>query len=356
MPLNTFGCIFRVTTFGESHGSFVGAVIDGVPPRLRLDLPAVQAELNRRRPGQSAITTPRQEKDQLQVLSGLFEGLTTGAPLCLVIANQDARPEAYEHLRHVFRPGHADYSWWKKYGIRDFCGGGRTSGRETAARVAAGAVARQVLAPLGISIWGHVTQIGDIQAMTFQPAAIEQNPVRCADPQAATEMIKAIEQAAQEGDSVGGLVEIRACGVPPGWGDPVFSKLDAQLAGALMSIGAVKGVEIGDGFALARMRGSEANDAILPQGFASNHAGGILGGISNGNELIARLAVKPTSSIARVQQTIDLEGNPTTLSVSGRHDPCIAPRLVPVAEAMMALVLVDAYLHQRAICGDEPKD
>jgi chorismate synthase len=349
MSSNSFGSCFRITTFGESHGPALGVVIDGVPPRFPLDLAALQRELDRRRPGQSAISSPRREPDRLRVLSGLTDGQTTGAPLCLIVENEDARPRDYEALRGAFRPGHADYTYFKKYGIRERSGGGRSSGRETVARVAAGAVARQLLAPLGVKIVGHVLEIGGVRAARFDAAAIEGNPLRCADLETAQEMAAAIDAARGDGDSLGGVVEVYATGVPAGWGDPVFDKLDARLAAALMSIGAVKGVEIGDGFALARRRGSESNDPITPEGFASNHAGGILGGISSGAPIVVRVAVKPTPSIARRQATIDEQGAATEIAVTGRHDPCIAPRLVPVAEAMVALVLIDACLRQRAI-------
>jgi chorismate synthase len=284
----------------------------------------------------------------VRVLAGLVDGRRSGAPLCLIVENEDARPADYAALGGAFRPGHADYTTFKKYGVRDASGGGRASGRETVGRVAAGAVARQLLARLGVQLVGHVLEIGGVRAGCFDAAAIERNAVRCADPQAAGAMAAAIEAASRDGDSLGGVVEVVATGVPAGWGDPVFAKLDALLAAALMSIGAVKGVEIGDGFALARLRGSEANDPLTPEGFASNHAGGILGGISSGAPVVVRLAVKPTPSIARPQRTIDEQGAPVELSVAGRHDPCIAPRLVPVAEAMVALVLIDAYLMQRA--------
>jgi chorismate synthase len=347
MSSNTFGRYFRITTFGESHGPAVGVVIDGIPPRFSVDLGEVQVQLDRRRPGQSRLSSPRKEEDRARALSGLFEGRTTGAPVCLILPNEDARPEAYEELKHLFRPGHADYTYYKKYGVRDYRGGGRSSGRETAARVAAGSVARQILARLGVTLLGHVVEIAGIRACSFDPQVIEENLVRCADARAAASMEKAIETARDEADSVGGVVEVRARGVPAGWGDPVFGKLDALLAGALMGIGAVKGVEIGDGFELVRQRGSRANDAILPHGFASNHAGGILGGISTGAEIVVRAAVKPTPSIGQPQTTVDEDGNPTTLRIQGRHDPCIVPRLVPVAEAMIALVLVDAFLAQR---------
>jgi chorismate synthase len=346
MSSNSFGRLFRITTFGESHGPAVGVVIDGVPPRLVLDLAAVQAELERRRPGQSVLTSARCERDVPHVLGGLCDGVTTGAPLCLVVDNEDANPEAYAELREVFRPGHADLGYAEKYGVRDWRGGGRASGRETVARVAAGAVARQILSRLGVSVHGHVVELAGIRAESYDPAVIARNPVRCADERAATAMIAAIVAARAAQDSVGGIVEVRAAGVPAGWGDPVFGKLDAQLAAALMGIGGVKGVEIGDGFELARLRGSEANDAILPRGFGSNRAGGVLGGISTGAELRLRAAVKPTPSIGLPQQTVDVARLPRTIVINGRHDPCIVPRLVPVAEAMVALVLVDAYLAQ----------
>ena len=346
MSFNTFGKRLRITTFGESHGPAIGVIIDGVPARLTLNLDAIATDLGRRRPGQSAIASPRKEPDAVELLSGVFEGQTTGAPIALIIANQDVRSEDYQRFADRFRPGHADLSYMSRYGVRDWRGGGRASGRETAARVAAGAVARQVLAFLGhpAEIFGHVVSVADVSAETFDRAEIENNPVRCADPLAAQKMIAAIEQAKQEKDSVGGVVEVRAQGVPTGLGQPVYNKLDAQLAAALMGIGAVKGVEIGDGFRIATLRGSQANDAIVEDGFASNHAGGVLGGISTGDELILRLAVKPTPSIAKPQKTINVEGQATTIAVEGRHDPCIAPRLVPVAEAMVALVLADALL------------
>jgi len=331
----------------------VGVVIDGVPPRVALDLAGIQRELDRRRPG-GPLASQRTEADQVQLLSGLLEGQTTGAPICLVIANQDARPEHYEPLREIPRPGHADLSWQAKYGVRDWRGGGRASGRETAARVAAGAVARQLLAGCGVQVLGHVVEIAGIVASPaeLEPEAIERSPVRCADPAASAAMQAAVVAAREEGDSVGGIVEVRARGVPAGWGDPVFGKLDARLAAALMSIGAVKAVEIGDGFALARLRGSAANDPILPGGaFASNHAGGVLGGVSSGAEIIARAAVKPTPSIRKEQRSVDGLDRPTTISVQGRHDPCIVPRLVPVAEAMLALVLADAWLCHRGQIG-----
>lgn len=356
MASNSFGEILRVTTFGESHGPGIGAVVDGFPPAFPVDLAAVQREMDRRRPGQSDLTTPRREEDRVEVLSGLFEGRTTGAPLTLWVRNGDARPEDYDELRDRFRPGHADYTWWRKYGVRDHRGGGRSSGRETAARVAAGALARQLLERHGMTVTGHVVRIGPVQAESFDPAEIGRNPVRCADARAAERMAEAIREAREAGDSLGGIVEVRADGVPAGLGDPVFGKLEARLGAAFLSIGAVRGVEFGDGFALARLRGSEANDALRPGGFATNHAGGILGGISTGAAVVARLAVKPPSSIARPQDTVDVHGNPVILEVRGRHDPCICPRLVPVAEAMACLVLGDAWLLQRLNGAGAPQN
>ena len=352
MSHSTFGRFLRVTTFGESHGPALGVVLDGLPPGLDFDLDAVQVELDRRRPGQTRHATARKEADGVQVLSGVFEGQTTGAPLCMVIDNRDARSTDYDTIKNLYRPGHADFTFIKKYGIRDYRGGGRSSGRETAARVAAGAVARQLLARRGVQVLGHVVEIAGIAAPASRPELAEQSPVRCGDPIVAQRMEEAIDLARQDGDSVGGVVEVIARGVPAGWGDPVFGKLDALLALALMGIGAVKGVEIGDGFALCRMRGSQANDPMVPpEGFASNHSGGTLGGIATGQEVVVRCAVKPTSSIRQPQQTVDLDGRPAIISVGGRHDPCIAPRLVPVAEAMVALVLCDAWLAQRALRG-----
>lgn len=349
MFANTFGNHFRITTFGESHGPSVGVIIDGVPPRLALNFESIQNQLNRRRPGQSKVSSSRQEADRVAVLSGMMDGMTTGAPLCMVIANTDARAEDYESMKDVFRPGHADLSWFMKYGIRDWRGGGRASGRETSARVAAGAVARQVMSPVGVTIQGHTLEICGVFARDINLDTAEDNEVRCADAEQAGAMIEAIEAAQQDGDSVGGIIEVRASGVPAGWGDPVFGKLDAQLAAGMMSIGAVKGVEIGDGFMITRMRGSEANDEITPEGFSSNHAGGILGGVSSGEDIVVRVAVKPTPSISKPQCTVDSSGNPTIVSIAGRHDPCIVPRLVPVAEAMAALVLADAYLSHRTL-------
>lgn len=332
--MNTCGQFFRVTTFGESHGPAIGAVVDGVPPGVPLAAADIQPMLDRRRPG-GPLSSPRKEPDEVEILSGVFEGRTTGTPVALLIRNRDVRSGDYDALRDLFRPGHADYTYLQKYGIRDHRGGGRSSGRETAARVAAGAVAMAVLGEHGISIAGKVREVHG----KTDPAEME-----------------AEVRAAQAcGDSVGGVVEVRAAGVPAGLGSPVFGKLDAAIAGAMMGIGAVKGVEIGEGFAAARLFGSENNDAMDASGFLSNHAGGVLGGISTGQEIVVSLAVKPTPSIALPQRTVDVRGEGREIEIRGRHDPCIAFRLVPVAEAMLALVLVDAVLEQRAYGGKIPE-
>jgi len=349
---SAFGRLFTVTTFGESHGPAVGVVIDGAPPGYAISLEAAQRELDRRRPAQSAVTSPRREADTVHALSGLFEGRTTGAPICLVAYNEDARPADYEKLKDVFRPGHADFTYQAKYGLRDWRGSGRASGRETLGRVAAGAVARQLLATVGVRVIGGTVAVGEVLAERRDWDEVERNAVRCPDAAAAAAMERGILAASEARDSVGGVVEVVAAGVPAGWGDPTMDKLDAKLAHALMSIPAVKGVEIGDGFALARARGSQANDALGPGGFATNRQGGILGGISTGQDVVARVAVKPASSIGRPQSTVDTSGHPVTVEIEGRHDPCICPRVVSVAEAMVCLVLADAWLRQRALRGD----
>ncbi len=352
MPGNSFGQFFRVTTFGESHGPFIGVVIDGVHPNIPIDLDRITQELHRRRPGFTELSSQRREEDQPWVISGIFEGKTTGTPICILIKNQDARPKDYRHLARILRPGHAGFSYLQKYGIYDYRGGGRASGRETAARVAAGAIARQLLESMGITILGFVRQIGTVRATTVIPDFIEQNPLRAPNPEAASQMESVVRQVQSEGDSIGGIVEIWIDGCPAGLGEPVFEKLEADLGAAMLSIGAVKGVEFGDGFQVATQRGSEHNDPWEydpeTQQFRTktNHAGGIIGGISTGNRIVLRLAVKPPSSIQRPQQTVDLEGNPVTFQTGGRHDPCICPRIVPVAEAMAALVLIDHLLMQ----------
>ncbi|MBW2057902.1 MAG: chorismate synthase [Deltaproteobacteria bacterium] len=344
---NAFGERFRILTFGESHGRGVGVVIDGVRPGLDFDVEAIQKELDRRRPGQSELVSPRPEADRVEVISGVFEGKTLGTPICLIIPNRHQDSDNYQALREVFRPGHGGYAVLKKYGIRDHRGGGRLSGRETAARVAAGALAKRELARENIRIIAYTREIDGIAARTVDLNEIENNPLRCPDRDAAREMAERVLLHKSRGDSVGGIVEVLARNVPPGLGDPVFQKLDAELAGALMSIGGVKGVEIGEGFQVARMRGSQNNDPMDRHGFRTNHAGGILGGISTGQEILARIAVKPTPSINKPQDTVDIHGRERRISIEGRHDPCICPRIVPVAEAMVALVLYDALLRQR---------
>ena len=351
MSGNTFGHLFRVTTFGESHGPGLGVIIDGVPAGLRLDPEQIQHDLDRRRPGQSKVSTMRKEADEVEILSGVMDGVTTGTALAMLIRNTDQRSRDYGNLATCFRPGHADYGYFKKYGIRDYRGGGRSSGRETAMRVAAGSVAKQLLAHYGVTIQAYTQaytlRLGGVDAAKVDLAAVESNIVRSADPDAAEAMIAAIRAAQAEMDSVGGIIECRADGVPAGLGEPVFDKLDALIAHAVLSIGGIKGIEFGSGFAAADLRGSVNNDPITPDGFTSNHAGGIIGGISNGNTILFRAAMKPTSSIAKEQKTIDEAGSAVTISVHGRHDPCLVPRAVPVVEAMTALVLIDALLQNR---------
>lgn len=353
MPSNTLGTHFRIVTFGESHGPAVGVVIDGVRPGLALSPADIQVELDRRRPGTSDLVSPRTEPDRAEILSGVFEGKTTGAPICVLVRNTDARPGDYAVLRDLVRPGHG-VGWLARYGVRDWRGGGRTSGRETVGRVAAGAVARRFLADRGIAIRGRVIEIAGMRADDPDWDQVESDPVRCGDPAVSARMVEAIRQARDAGDSVGGVVEVVAQGVPAGLGDPVFWKLEAELARALMSIGAVRGFEVGDGFAAARAVGSAHNDRPTPDGFATNHAGGVLGGISTGQDLVVRVAVKPTPTIGRSQATVDLAGDPRMAPGGGRHDPCLCPRLVPVAEAMVACVLADACMRREA-SGDVPE-
>ena len=346
---NAFGRLFRFTTWGESHGPALGVVVDGCPAGLELDESDLQRDLDRRRPGQSRVTTRRKEEDRAEILSGVFEGRTTGHSISLLIRNKDADSSKYEPLRSLFRPGHADFTYAAKWGIRDHRGGGRSSARETAARVAAGAIARKLLARLGVSILGYVHQAGPVrwEGDRFDPEEIERNAARCPDAETAVLMEEAILEARKAGDSLGGAVTIRAEGVPPGWGEPIYGRLDADLAAAMMSINAVKGVEIGSGFRSAGMRGSEHNDPFeMKDGETrtrTNSAGGILGGISTGAPIVVRFAVKPTSSILIAQDTVTTAGEKTTVRVEGRHDPCVATRAAPVGEAMMALVLVDHW-------------
>ncbi len=350
MAGNVFGQVFRVVTWGESHGPALGAVIDGCPPGLSLDAADLEVELARRRPGVQAHASPRQEPDQVEILSGVFEGRTTGTPLSLVIYNRDVRSQDYAAIREVFRPGHGDFTFQAKYGLRDHRGGGRAAARETVARVAAGAVAQKVLDRENIQVLAYTLELGGVRAEVKDESQIWDNPFFCPDPGAVSAMAARVAEVKALGDSLGGIVEVRVRGCPPGLGEPVFDKLDAVLAQAVMSVGAVKGVEIGEGFAAARMLGSEHNDPLLPGGrFASNHAGGILAGVSSGQEIVIRAAVKPIPSIAREQQTVDVHGEPRTLRIKGRHDISAIPRIVPVLAAMVRLTLADFLLRQRAI-------
>lgn len=350
--------MFKVTTWGESHGSAIGTVVDGCPAGMELSEADIQKEMLRRRPGQSKITTARREPDKVEILSGVFNGKTTGTPISMLVWNRDVDSRPYELIKDTPRPGHADLTYELKYGFRDYRGGGRAAARETVGRVAAGAIAKKMLSLKSIEILGHVVAVGDIKAgrMAIEQirANAEQNEIRCADLAVANSMIQRIQEIAATGDSIGGIAEIIAINVPPGLGEPVFDKLEADLAKALMSIGAVRGFEIGAGFKCAEMRGSEMNDPILIReskiAFASNNAGGVLGGISTGQAIICRIAVKPTPSIAKEQKTIDIKTmEETTIRVLGRHDPCILPRIVPVAEAMVALVLADHALRSGII-------
>jgi len=347
MAGNTFGKIFQITTWGESHGTAVGVTVDGCPPGIELDETDIQADLDRRRPGTGGAASPRREPDQVQVLSGTFEGKTTGTPISLVIFNKDAHSKSYDHLKDIFRPGHGDYTYLKKFGIRDHRGGGRSSARETAARVAAGAIAKKILRREGISVIGYTVALGGIVADKRDMAARNSNRFFCPDPEAAERMEQRVEEVKRQGNSLGGIVEIKVCGCPAGLGEPVFDKLDAELAKALMSIGAVKGVEIGEGFAAAALLGSENNDPLTPEGFVSNRAGGILAGISNGDEIVARAAVKPIPSIAMKQRTVNLKNEPVSIKIGGRHDISAIPRIIPVCEAMVALTIADHLLRQK---------
>ncbi|AOV96365.1 chorismate synthase [Edwardsiella hoshinae] len=353
MAGNSIGQVFRLTTFGESHGAALGCIVDGVPPGMALSEADLQHDLDRRRPGSSRYTTARREADRVRILSGVFEGVTTGTSIGLLIENTDQRSQDYGAIKDLFRPGHADYSYEQKYGLRDYRGGGRASARETAMRVAAGAIAKKYLRlQHGISIRACLSRMGTIACQQYDWAQVEQNPFFCPDVNQLAALDALMRDLKKSGDSIGAEVRVLATGVPPGLGEPVFDRLDADLAHALMSINAVKGVEIGDGFAVVAQRGSEHRDEIAPDGFLSNHAGGILGGISTGQPLLARLALKPTSSIMVPGQTITREGEATTMVTRGRHDPCVGIRAVPIAEAMVALVLMDHLLRQRAQCAD----
>lgn len=349
MAGNTFGTVFRVTTWGESHGPAVGAVIDGCPPGLDLAPEDIQADLDRRRPGKGAGESPRKEPDRVEILSGVFEGATTGTPISLIIYNQDAQSKSYDHLRDIFRPGHGDYTYSAKYGIRDHRGGGRASARETAARVAAGAVAQKVLDQYGISVMAYTIALGGIEIGRRNLAEVWENRLFCPDLEAAARMEERLAEVRSKGDTLGGVVEVLAKGCAAGLGEPVFEKLDGVLAGALMGIGAVKGVEIGSGFAAAASIGSQNNDPITAEGFLSNRAGGILAGISNGDDIILRVAVKPIPSIALEQSTVTAHGEPVKIKIGGRHDISAIPRIIPVCEAMVRLTLADHLLRQKAI-------
>jgi len=357
---NSFGQLFRITTWGESHGGGVGVVIDGCPPRLRLTEKDIQPDLDRRRPGQSAIVTPRQESDRVEILSGTFEGKTLGTPISMWVRNEDARPEAYREMAVKFRPSHADYTYQAKFGIRNWQGGGRTSARETIGRVAAGAVARKILREqFHVAIVACVQQVQRIQAEVdvdkLTAKEVESNIVRCPDAAAAVKMIRLIEKMRQAGDSVGGVIACVARGVPPGWGEPVFDRLEADLAKAMLSLPASKGFEVGSGFGGILMTGRQHNDLFRMKGgrvrTVTNNSGGIQGGISNGENIVMRVAFKPVATVMHEQQTVDVHFKNTTLRGRGRHDPCVLPRAVPMVEAMAALVLVDHALRQRAQCG-----
>ena len=356
---SVFGKILTVATFGESHGPAVGVVVDGMPAGLPLEPEDVQRELDRRRPGQSAITTPRSESDKVELLSGVFQGRTTGHPVAMMVRNANVDSSDYERFKHLYRPGHADFSHQTKYGRRDWRGSGRASGRETAARVAAGALARKILEAEGTVIRGWAREIGGVRALRTLPEVVEQNPVRTCDPDVVDAMVAVVTAARDAGDSVGGIVEILVTGCPAGLGEPVFDKLDARLSFGIMSVGAVKGVEIGAGFEAARMQGSTFNDAFVPAPPAgsgkvrtrTNNHGGILGGISTGEDIVLRAVVRPPASIGKTQDTVSVDGVAAQIEVRGRHDPCIVPRVVPVLEAMTALVLADAMLARKAELG-----
>jgi chorismate synthase len=350
---NSIGQNFVVTTFGESHGRALGCIVDGCPPGMPLDEADIQRDLDRRRPGQSRHTTQRSEPDQVQILSGVFEGMTTGTPIGLIIENKDQRSKDYGDIKDKFRPGHADYTYQQKYGIRDYRGGGRSSARETAMRVAAGAIARKYLREhLGIEIRGYLAQLGPIELAATDLSIVDSNPFFCADPERLNELESFMDELRELGDSIGAKISVLASNLPPGLGEPVFDKLEAAIAHALMSINAVKGVELGAGFRAVTQRGSEHRDEIGPDGFSKNDAGGTLGGISSGQHLLASIALKPTSSISVPGKTIDKSGQQTEIVTTGRHDPCVGLRATPIAEAMVALVLMDHYLRHRAQNAD----
>lgn len=361
--MNTFGHIFRLTTFGESHGAAIGGVVDGMPAGISIDLDYIQAELDRRRPGQSALTTARKEADRVEILSGIFEGKSTGCPIGFIVRNADHHSADYDELRNVFRPSHADYTYFQKYGVRDHRGGGRSSARETISRVVAGALAKLALRQLGITITAWTSQVGHIAVerpyCQLDFSLIEQNDVRCPDPETAERMAQLILDVKAEGDTIGGIIQCVVQGCPAGLGSPVFGKLHAQLGAAMLSINAVKGFEYGEGFAGVTQRGSEQNDLFCPSAdyskgkvvatTATNHSGGIQGGISNGQDIVFRVAFKPVATLLREQPTVDTQGRPTVVKARGRHDPCVLPRAVPIVEAMAAITILDAYLADRTV-------
>jgi chorismate synthase len=353
MSGNTIGKLFTVTSFGESHGPAIGCVVDGCPPGLELCAADIQVELDRRKPGTSRHVTQRRESDTVEILSGVFEGKTTGTPIGLLIRNEDQRSKDYGNIAATFRPGHADYTYWQKYGIRDYRGGGRSSARETAVRVAAGAIARKWLRErFGVTVRGYMAQLGPITVPFKSWETVGGNPFFAADDSVIPQLEAYMDELRKAGDSVGAKIAVVAQGVPVGWGEPVYDRLDADIAHAMMGINAVKGVEIGAGFACVAQKGSEHGDELTPDGFLSNHAGGILGGISSGQDITVNIAIKPTSSIRIARHSIDQSGNPATVSTEGRHDPCVGIRATPIAEAMLALVLMDHALRHRAQCGD----
>ena len=351
--MNTFGQLFRVTTFGESHGPAIGCVIDGCPPGLEIAPEEFTHDLQRRATGKSRHTSARREADEVEILSGVYEGRTTGTPIALLIRNTDQRSKDYSSIAQQFRPGHADYSYWQKYGIRDPRGGGRSSARETTMRVAAGVIAKKWLQQRhGVTVRGYLSQLGEIIPVGFDWSVVEENPFFWPDAAQVPALEAYMDALRKSGDSVGARVSVVADGVPPGWGEPIYGKLDGEIAAALMSINAVKGVEIGDGFASVVQKGTEHRDLITPAGFQSNHAGGILGGIATGQQIVASMALKPTSSLRLPGATMDVEGNAVDVVTTGRHDPCVGIRATPIAEAMLALVLMDQALRHRAQCGD----
>jgi len=353
MSGNTFGTLFTVTSFGESHGPAIGCVVDGCPPGLEISEADIQAELDRRKPGTSRHVTQRREPDSVEILSGVFEGRTTGTPIGLLIRNQDQRSKDYGNIAESFRPGHADYAYTQKYGFRDYRGGGRYSARETAVRVAAGAIARKWLQErYGVTIRGWMSQLGPIEIPFVDAAQIAENPFFAPNGAIVPQLEEYMDALRKSGDSVGARITVAASGVPAGWGEPVYDRLDAEIAYAMMGINAVKGVEIGAGFASVAQKGSEHGDEMTPQGFLSNHAGGVLGGISTGQDIVVNMAIKPTSSIRLPRRSVNLAGEPALVETHGRHDPCVGIRATPIAEAMLALVLIDHALRHRAQCGD----